>query len=39
MSSKTTQRRQSAIHVINEYIFVNAAPAQNSSLPVIAFEA
>ena len=38
MSTKTAPRRQSAIQVINEYIFINAGPAQNSSLPVIAFE-
>ena len=38
MSSKIAPRRQSAIQVINEYIFINAVPAQTSSLPVIAFE-
>jgi hypothetical protein len=37
MSTKTTQRRQSAIKVINEYIFVAAPPAPAGALPVIAF--
>jgi hypothetical protein len=37
MSTKTAPRRQSAIQVINEYIFVAAAPAPSSALPVIAF--